>query len=66
MRQKLSKIIRKTYVVEFPCKKLLQLQEYSLKPTTGVNIALQIHCESAQKGNNNKLQKNFAKLSLFL
>ena len=32
MRQKLWKIIRKTYVVEFPCKKLLQLQEYSLQP----------------------------------
>ena len=48
MRQKLWKIIRKTYVVEFPCKKLLQLQEYSLQPTTGVKIALQIHSGSPQ------------------
>ena len=39
-------------------------------PTTGVKIALQIHSGSAHKGNNVlkfcKLQKIFAKLSLFL
>ena len=52
MRQKLWKVIRKTYVVEFPCKKLPQLQEYSLQPTIGIKIALQIHSGSAQKGNN--------------
>ena len=53
MRQTLWKIIRKTYLVEFPCKKLLQLQEYSLQRTTGVKIALQIYSGSAQKGNVN-------------
>ena len=53
MRQTLWKIIRKTYLVEFPCKKLLQLQEYSLQRTTGVKIAQQIYSGSAQKGNVN-------------
>ena len=43
MYQKHWKIITKTYVVEFPGKKLLQLQQYSLQPTTGAKIALQIH-----------------------
>ena len=61
---------QKTYVLEFPSKKLMQLQEYRLQPTTGVNIAPQIHSGSAQKENDNlkffKLQKIFAKLSLFL
>ena len=70
MRQELWKIIRKTYVVEFLCKKLLQLQEYSLQPNTGVKIALQIYSGSAQKGNNVlkfcKLKKIFTRLSLFL
>ena len=68
MCQKLWKIIRKTYVVEFPCKKLLQLQEYSLQPTTGVT-ALQIHSGSAQKENNVlkfcKLQKNLCETVTF-
>ena len=65
MRQKNWKIIRKTHVVEFPCKKFLQLQEDSLQPTTEVKIALQIYSGSAQKENNVlkfcKLQKIFAK-----
>ena len=70
MHQKLWKVIRRMYVVEFPCKKLLQLQEYSLQATTAVKIARQIHSGSAQKRNNVlkfcKLQKIFGKLSHFL